>query len=445
MKKMFKLFLLTVILCFTSISVSAANNDVFAKITKIEGSVSIKRRRGTKTFKATKGMKLVQGDMLYTSKNSNVALTFSNGNQSVLGENSSLTFDELKKLPHDKNSVSMNLNKGSIFSNVKKKLTNAEKFEIKTPNAVAGVRGTKFFIKTDKKGSVLYVVKGKVKFKSFNKNNSKPVFTKKNQMAKVKKNDAATLIEDDKSNFNDGNNNNFEKQILNIKKDFSKNMLKKAEAFSNDKDSLFKDDDNSEYMSSKKDNKTNDNSKKKKETNDSKKDDTDKNVNDKKDSKNNKKNIVQDDKNGNINIDLSTILKNGKNTSEINKTDVYPIPPELNNNTPQPPISKVLWNSIDGVELTLNGSSLSNNRELNMEYTGVWKFVMTVTNSNAFSSNNQNLSLIISSALTERRLGQVDFTPIGNNQYNAEISISQLTSLSEREKADLSLIIKILE
>ena len=122
MKKILKLLLLTTLICFTSVTVLAAKQEGSAKITKIEGTANIKRRGGKKSFKAVKDMKLVQGDMLYTSKGSNVSLTFENGNQSVVGENTFLTFEEMKKLSNDKSSVSMKVDKGSIFSNVKKKL-----------------------------------------------------------------------------------------------------------------------------------------------------------------------------------------------------------------------------------------------------------------------------------------------------------------------------------
>lgn len=455
MKKILKLLLLTTLICFTSVTVLAAKQEGSAKITKIEGTANIKRRGGKKSFKAVKGMKLVQGDMLYTSKGSNVSLTFENGNQSVVGENTFLTFEEMKKLSNDKSSVSMKVDKGSIFSNVKKKLISGEKFEIRTPNAVAGVRGTKFFVKTDKNNTVVCVVKGQVEFASSNGKNSAPILVKKNQIAEVNKTSAAVLVEDTgnitqdnsiKDSTTSSNNgtpsgngtsssdenkapvssnvdnsqqkkSEFDKRISKIKQGFSKDMLNKADAFA-EKDSIFTDGDLSEYMTKFSLNVSNINNDKK---------DKDKIKDDKKSEKNTQANLKGAD----------TDKNSSTNSSDQNDTGFLTIPTANKN------LVKVSWEPIDRLSLTLNGDVVSTS-ESSVLCGGLWRFEATTSPGCNYPYPGAGGSpyLKIVSLPSEVEITRANLVFDGVNKYSCEINVSEI-NLNPQGQEDIKLMIQL--
>jgi len=455
MKKILKLLLLTTLICFTSVTVLAAKQEGSAKITKIEGTANIKRRGGKKSFKAVKDMKLVQGDMLYTSKGSNVSLTFENGDQSVVGENTFLTFEEMKKLSNDKSSVSMKVDKGSIFSNVKKKLISGEKFEIRTPNAVAGVRGTKFFVKTDKNNTVVCVVKGQVEFASSNGKNSAPILVKKNQIAEVNKTSAAVLVEDTgnitqdnsiKDSTTSSNNGSpsgngtsssdknkapvssnvdnsqqekseFDKRISKIKQGFSKDMLNKADAFA-EKDSIFTDGDLSEYMTKFSLNVSNINNDKK---------DKDKIKDDKKNEKNTQANLKGAD----------TDKNSSPNSSDQNDTGFLTIPTANKN------LVKVSWEPIDRLSLTLNGDVVSTS-ESSVLCGGLWRFEATTSPgcNYPYSVAGSSPYLKIVSLPSEVEITRANLVFDGINKYSCEINVSEI-NLNPQGQEDIKLMIKL--
>lgn len=199
-------FILTVLLL--SISVMAGNKAGFAKIVGIEGEVGIKRRGGDKTFKAVVGMKLVEGDSIYTDKNSNVTVVFDNNNQITVGIDSVVNLAEMRKLSTNERKTTVSVKKGSVFSNIKKKLTEKEIYQIKTPNAVAGVRGTKFYVHVNGTDSFVHVLEGKVRLESAI--GKKGIDVKRGALAKAEKSlkpfliknmDKEPVVEDIKNDF----------------------------------------------------------------------------------------------------------------------------------------------------------------------------------------------------------------------------------------------------
>jgi hypothetical protein len=89
-------------------------------------------------------------DQFITDDKGRVLLEFNegssqgHGNRVVLGANSDLVINS----PESGAGTSLSLNKGSVFSNVKKKYSGSgdNEFRVVTDNGVAGVRGTKFLV-----------------------------------------------------------------------------------------------------------------------------------------------------------------------------------------------------------------------------------------------------------------------------------------------------------
>jgi len=97
---------------------------------------------------------LVLDDILMTEKDSSVALSFADGSELLLGENSELVFDVQTKWGETGMVDSrMRLMKGSAEGRVKPLIGPGANFEVQTPSAVATVRGTEFRVRVDENDS----------------------------------------------------------------------------------------------------------------------------------------------------------------------------------------------------------------------------------------------------------------------------------------------------
>ncbi len=107
-----------------------------------------KRGRSTKV-----GSKFYVGETIQTKATGRVKLEFAEAkNEVVLGPNSALTIDKSGGNPKKK-VTELNLARGEVRAVVKEKykVEEGELFQVKTPNAVAGVRGTIFVSRFDQK------------------------------------------------------------------------------------------------------------------------------------------------------------------------------------------------------------------------------------------------------------------------------------------------------
>ncbi|QMV43886.1 cadherin-like beta sandwich domain-containing protein [Cohnella cholangitidis] len=123
---------------------SAASSRV-AVISELKGTVKVKKAGGTKEFTAFAKMSLNEGDVLSTSKDSYAELQFANGSSQddrmTVAENSTLTFSKLSDGKGTRTKISML--KGTTWFEVKSIKTAQDEFQLETPTAIMGVRGTK--------------------------------------------------------------------------------------------------------------------------------------------------------------------------------------------------------------------------------------------------------------------------------------------------------------
>ncbi len=118
---------------------------ISAKLSFLSGDVTILRKG--KTQEAKLNMKLYPEDVIQTGKDSEVNILFANIGISKIKQNTELVIKELWKLAEG-DQVRMDISKGKILSTLKK-LTREKgesRFEIYTPTAVVGVRGTTFLV-----------------------------------------------------------------------------------------------------------------------------------------------------------------------------------------------------------------------------------------------------------------------------------------------------------
>lgn len=126
----------------TSVKVGTVE-DVSGKVWSVSGKKKTALEKGKEVF---------QSDRIETGPASKVTLEFVDKNTVVVTENSVL---ELSQFNFDedisKRNTLLNLMKGKVRSSVKQKYTGKEQsfFHVKTPAAVAGVRGTDFVVSLD--------------------------------------------------------------------------------------------------------------------------------------------------------------------------------------------------------------------------------------------------------------------------------------------------------
>lgn len=124
-------------------TVAAATSS--ATIIEIKGDVQIIRGGSEKSFAAFKDMRLTEGDKIITGPNSSAKIELENENAVLtLSENTRIYLSELKGQGDDQQ-TSVNLQAGGVGSKVKKALSKVSRFNIKTPTAAMGVRGTQFY------------------------------------------------------------------------------------------------------------------------------------------------------------------------------------------------------------------------------------------------------------------------------------------------------------
>ncbi|WP_407871480.1 FecR domain-containing protein [Paenibacillus sp. P36] len=153
-KKSFVSLCLSLSLIFSLISVLLvkpvdAKTVRVAVVSVLSGEVTVKKGGGSKTYDAYESMSLNQGDTVYTGASSSVTLNLSNGDADVtLGENAEINVSDLNTSDGNKKSK-LKVWAGSLWVKVKSLAGSNDEFEVETPTAVMGVRGTQFFVMVD--------------------------------------------------------------------------------------------------------------------------------------------------------------------------------------------------------------------------------------------------------------------------------------------------------
>ncbi len=106
------------------------------EIVYTDGEVFVSQ--GTNETEAFIGMKVSEGDTLETLEDSLAVIRLAEGTEIKMRESTVLSLDSLGR------QVSVNLTKGGVFSRVYRQAV--DRYDVRTQNAVAGVRGTEFFM-----------------------------------------------------------------------------------------------------------------------------------------------------------------------------------------------------------------------------------------------------------------------------------------------------------
>ena len=135
----------------------AASNE--AMVTLIEGTAHVFTKGAAAGLPLKKGDKLKRGQEIRVAANSKIEIRFPDGTVMRLAEKSRLIMDEVlyDRTTENKN-VKVNLAVGKLWANVKKLVTPDSTVEVRTSNAVAGVRGTVYRVNVEEDKSALVKV-----------------------------------------------------------------------------------------------------------------------------------------------------------------------------------------------------------------------------------------------------------------------------------------------
>lgn len=134
----------------------------------VKGKVQVKSARTQKTARARVGMKVHPQDAIITGEDSRAKIVMIDGNEINVSPDSEVMFEKYEYKPgENKKDVLLNVIYGKVRSKVEQKYDGkSSKFQVKTPSAVAGVRGTDFLTSYDvgTKESNIVTFEGQVEF-----------------------------------------------------------------------------------------------------------------------------------------------------------------------------------------------------------------------------------------------------------------------------------------
>lgn len=155
---MLKLFFSALVYLILTISCFAL--DYAGAITMFEGNVDVMKGGKLPAVKVSAGLKLFDSDIVRTKTGGKVEIQFVAGQTVRLGERSRLDIKNYISEIDGKKII--NLQRGKIFASVDPEINKGKQFEIHTPNACAGVRGTEYYVQHRDHVTNITVRRGKV-------------------------------------------------------------------------------------------------------------------------------------------------------------------------------------------------------------------------------------------------------------------------------------------
>ena len=141
-------------------SVLSAAGQPFGKISLPLGKVQFKTET-TDWARAKPNQKVFEGNSIRTQAKSRCEITLTGGGKVRIGENSELELNEASVKPMVKN-FSANLKRGNVFVSAKAAFGEKKNIAVRTPTAVAAIRGTKYRASAGDNESSVKVYDGKV-------------------------------------------------------------------------------------------------------------------------------------------------------------------------------------------------------------------------------------------------------------------------------------------
>ena len=155
---------IALVLCMITLSLSPAvtaaeSGSNEAVVTAIQGTARLYAKDSTAGRRLKKGDVLNRGNEVKVAEKSRIEIRFPDGTVMRLSEKSHLKMSELSfNKQTDSKNVKVDLSLGKLWAKVKKLSTSDSSVEVKTTNAVAGVRGTVYRVNVEEDQSALVKV-----------------------------------------------------------------------------------------------------------------------------------------------------------------------------------------------------------------------------------------------------------------------------------------------
>jgi hypothetical protein len=152
-------FITTILIVVLSAHQSAGKN--FGKISLPLGKVEVQSGGAGDWAKAKPNFPVNEGDIIRTLAKSRCEITLVGGGKVRIGENAELVLNKASVKPMEKN-FNASLKKGNIWVSAKAAFGEKKNVSVRTPTAVAAIRGTKYRAKAGEEESEVLVYDGKV-------------------------------------------------------------------------------------------------------------------------------------------------------------------------------------------------------------------------------------------------------------------------------------------
>ncbi len=140
--RFFSACLLTVIISLALAQVCYANKKLLGRITFCSGHVEIKRAKQTDWKRAVLSLPVFFGDHIRTRDKGQATITYRDKSILKIRPNTHIGLNTIISPVENKNSTLLFF--GRIWNKVRKTVVKRRRFEVQTPTAVCGVRGTEF-------------------------------------------------------------------------------------------------------------------------------------------------------------------------------------------------------------------------------------------------------------------------------------------------------------
>ena len=146
--------------CLVGLGIALALSEVcFAKqerlgsITSVSGTVEVKRTKDTEWTKAELNMPVHFGDQVKTLEDGSITVTFLDESLMTVQPNTHVALNTIISPLEKRNSVLLFF--GRIWNKARRKIVQMRGYEVQTPTAVLGVRGTEFEVASYEDGTTL--------------------------------------------------------------------------------------------------------------------------------------------------------------------------------------------------------------------------------------------------------------------------------------------------
>lgn len=160
-RKLFRLTTIIVLSMIIFMGTAQSAGKQFGKISLPLGMVEVQSSGSDSWEKAKPNRPVFEGDIIRTAAKSRAEITLKGGGKIRLGEKTELELNEANVKPMTKN-FKAKLKRGNVFVSAKAAFGEKKNIQLRTPTAVAAIRGTKYRAKAGEDESEVLVYNGKV-------------------------------------------------------------------------------------------------------------------------------------------------------------------------------------------------------------------------------------------------------------------------------------------